>query len=1671
MINMKKERYNRFDFKDYPPIVIFAIVFAILLYVSDLPAQSYYSKHYTEEDGLPGSAVFDAAQDSLGQLWFCTSGGLTTYDGIEWKKFTDDGERSFLNINEIEVDDKGNIWIVSNDLTISFYTGGKWYTADESLNYIKTGGVNCVKWVNWSDKSGLAVCTREEGLLIYTSNGWIRYNEQNGFNLSSVNFIESAGDSLVLATDIGLLSIKQDSIVSKLNRNIDLPSDKIISLKRDTNNSESPDSYWILGYNWLGKLSNGKFNLLCKFPAFNHSVKYGITELLQDGIGGLIFGNPFIIYYYTNDNTLKNMGVREGLIAEGIYSALKDHEGNIWLTCSRGINKIPSLKFNNYNHYQGLLEDEVSAVNQFPDGRYIFGHNNGISIYDGKKFKTKTFIGDLNALNVSPRVMDIELDSMGNAWLVCSNLGLARLNPDNNLKWYRFKGKIVWANCLIFDNEGKILIGTDRGFARIVDGNLEIDKKLPQVSIRNMIKMQSGEILFCYAKNGIGKLKDSNIIRYRADENRYEDTFTIYQKKSGDVLVGSRGGLLRLIGDKLVPDSTFQSKIERPIFFMLEDSLNRMWFGTNNGVYLWDGNEIKQYSKQSGLAGTETNRAAGFSDKLGNVWIGTGSGLSEYLINRDSYEKNLRSLLVELISLRVLGKNLNPYQNHDIRSAEDITLSFKYITFTYLDKLTYKVTIEKIGSHWKREIQTQSREINYAHLNPGKYRFTVEAKIGDASWTEPVSTGNIKILKPFYLNLWFISIVVIIILSFIVFIYHYISNQKYTRKLEQKVLERARDLQQSNDRFVTVLNSLDSLVFVITLDDYKIIFSNPAGIKAFGDVVGESCWKKLMKGQKYPCEFCDNKKLLDEKGKPAGIIISEMHNTLKDRWYETHSQAVEWVDGSLVKLSIAVDITDRKKLEEEFIRERKLFQGGPVTVFRWGINWNDPPVYVSPNVTQFGYEPSDFTSGKIRQEDAIHPDDMERVYNESMIYRNSGALQFEQAYRMRNGDGSYCWVYDYTIIDRNEKGEINFLAGYILDITQRKKADEILLQRELQYQAIFNSVSDSLLIFDLNGRIVEANPAASKMFGYTYQEMDEKSIKDIIHPDFHEIIDNFRKIEIDDYFKNEAAGICCDGKKINIDIRGSKLSFNGELHLMAVIQDITGQKQMMEDLKKSEKKFRTLVHDAIYGIYRSSMEGRFLEVNPALCKMLGYNSVEELLDLDLHTDLYANPEERQKLIDQYKQTQRIENIDVDWLKKNGDVIEVRLSGHPIFGEDGETEGFEMIAEDVTDRRKFEIRIQQAQKFESIGVLAGGIAHDFNNILAVVIGNSELGIMALPEEHPVRELLENIRNSAERAADLTKQMLAYSGQGKYVVKPYYLTKLIKEMLGLLKASFPREIEVQTSLAPHIPPVLADYVQLQQIIMNVTLNAAEAIKTEDGNILIETGFMELDADFIKSSIADESVKPGKFVYFHIMDNGEGMDEATASRIFEPFYTTKFTGRGLGLSAVLGIVRGHNGVIKIFSKPGEGTSFKIFLPASEQPIEKEKSEEPVEELLKTGGTILLVDDEEGVRGATEQILQYFGFNVLLAADGLEGVEVFRKNAGKITMVILDMKMPRMNGREAFEEIRKIDKDVKVLLSSGYNEQEAMRLFDGKDIAGFIQKPYTIDALRDKIKAILNG
>jgi PAS domain S-box-containing protein len=741
-------------------------------------------------------------------------------------------------------------------------------------------------------------------------------------------------------------------------------------------------------------------------------------------------------------------------------------------------------------------------------------------------------------------------------------------------------------------------------------------------------------------------------------------------------------------------------------------------------------------------------------------------------------------------------------------------------------------------------------------------------------------------------------------------------------------------------------------------------------------------------------------------------------------------------------------------------------------------------IFVSPTVTDvFGYSTKDFLGNS--------PfdwfDDPARISAlEQFLATMRAGITTRSVFQAQHKQGHDIWLESVTTPFQGEDGQLRTII-VTHDITQLKAAGDELRRSEDRYRAIAENASDLIAEIDEEGRILFISANCEAIVGHTAEALMGQTLWEIggsvyIHPDDQRPI----AAALD-------GGIPTDGEGRELEFRyrhhdGSWRSLHAKgqayrrgdtpLRIVVVARDVTEKAQAQQEVRDSEERYRVLAEASQDMISEMDAEGRLIYHSPTLFDVLGYRPDEVAGTTPFGL---VHPEDIERVTDGFLAGMeaigprkippyRVRHRDGSWRWVEGSGVAYRAGG-------GEMR-FVAVTRDVTEsrraaqqRQELEERMQRAQKLESLGVLAGGVAHDFNNLLTPILGDASLALLEASSSSPMRTHLRRIQKAAQRAAALTNQMLAYAGAGPLVSEPVDISSLVAEMSQLLETAVSRETVLESDLAPDLPRVMGDGAQLSQVVMNLITNAAEALEPGTGQISLRTGQVDLDESTRYQAGSAEEVPEGTYVYFEVTDSGCGMSPETRSKIFDPFFTTKFTGRGLGLAAVLGIVRGHHGTIEIDSELGRGTRIRVLLPSCESSASAEAAQDLTALEWRTGGTALVIDDDDGVRVLAETTLRRAGLTVLGTADGREGIEIFRKHSEEIRIVVLDRTMPSISGEEVFDGIRSVRSDARVILMSGYSEKRAASYFVGKSLSGFLQKPFLPEVLLHKVRQTLEA
>jgi PAS domain S-box-containing protein len=635
---------------------------------------------------------------------------------------------------------------------------------------------------------------------------------------------------------------------------------------------------------------------------------------------------------------------------------------------------------------------------------------------------------------------------------------------------------------------------------------------------------------------------------------------------------------------------------------------------------------------------------------------------------------------------------------------------------------------------------------------------------------------------------------------------------------------------------------------------------------------------------------------------------------------------------------------------------------------------------------------------------------------------------------------------------RTAEDRIQGAVLQLLDINQLKLSMTELAAARDYAEAIIGTVREPLLVLDPLLNIQTANRAFFDTFRLAEKDIANRNLNDLDHgqwdiPKVKDLFDRLSKSRGDEVLDVELEQEFprIGWRSFQLYARKVRNGETGDLTLLAM-EDISDRK------RAAEAKYRRLFESAKDGIVIIEGDtGEITDVNPYLLSVTGFERAELVGKTLWETEPFREMVDA-KARERLRKREIVRLPDIPLKAKDQRRIDVEVVAN--MYEEGSRSVAQFNLRDITGRKQFDQQMQQTARLESLGILAGGIAHDFNNLLAGILGNAGLALSDAPPDSDYQSALRDIVHASQRASDLTSQMLAYAGKGRIVVRQTDLSETVNDISALIRSSIPKSVELSLDLAKGLPRVQADSGQMQQVIMNLIINGAEAIDG-GGRVQVRTREEVLTADEIRGGFASHDLRPGIFVTVEVTDNGRGMDAKTQQRIFDPFFTTKFTGRGLGLASVLGIIKGHQGAIRISSSLGEGSTFKVWLPATERIELKPSISNPSETSRGAGEVILVVDDEEIVVRTAKAILQRNGYAVLSATNGQQAVNLVGERGNEIDLIILDLTMPVMGGAEALTRIQAIAPDVPVIISSGYDASTANSEFEGQNVIGFIHKP----------------
>jgi PAS domain S-box-containing protein len=748
----------------------------------------------------------------------------------------------------------------------------------------------------------------------------------------------------------------------------------------------------------------------------------------------------------------------------------------------------------------------------------------------------------------------------------------------------------------------------------------------------------------------------------------------------------------------------------------------------------------------------------------------------------------------------------------------------------------------------------------------------------------------------------------------------------------------------------------------------------------------------------------------------------------------------------------------------------------------WSWNFKTNELYFSPKYYKMlGYEPNEFPADFDNWLNLIHPDDKENALNVAKKFLKTKPDLYKNEFRVKTKNCDYLWVKTIAkVVERDENGDAVYMIGNHEDITERKLAlDKIIEERE-RFDLAIQAVNEGLWDWNLKTNEIYYSPVWKKILGYEDHEIknefsewerltDPKDVK-ISWEILNEVLAGKRKS-----FENEFKMLHKDGHKVDILARANVFfdeNGKGE-RCIGTHVDITERKRMEETLRSNEAKFRLAFKTSPDSINLNRLkDGVYIDINNGFTKIMGYSPEEIVGRSSLELNIWKNELDRKRLVDGLNEKGHVENLEAEFLSKNGD-IKYGLMSAAVMEVGGE-KVILSITRDITERKqieaeheKLQIQLNQAQKMESIGRLAGGVAHDFNNMLGIILGHADMILEEMAPDQPFHANLTEIKKAGERSAELTRQLLAFARKQTVAPKVLDLNKTMESMLKMLHRLIGEDIDMAWIPGEKVWPIKIDPAQIDQILVNLCINARDAIAGV-GKVTIETGNIVFSKEYCNERVG---FVPGEYTLLAVSDNGCGMNSETLKNIFEPFFTTKESnkGTGLGLATVYGVVRQNNGFINVYSEPNQGTTFRIYLPRHRVKGALLPDREEIRPAARGHETILLVEDEPAILKMTTMMLEQIGYKVLAAGTPGEAIAFAREHAGDIHLLITDVVMPEMNGRDLAKNLLSLYPSLKLLFMSGYTANVIAHNGVLDEGVQFIQKPFFKADLSIKVRAAL--
>ena len=1829
---MKKRLVNTNPSISRSILICLMLVPVLFLPINFLFSQTLDIKKFNVEDGLAQSQVQGMIQDREGYLWFATADGLSRFDGINFVNYTIRDGLNGNEVNAILLDRKGDIWLGHGNGQVTRYVfrerrfDRKPFGNDSSLQITsRIGNI-------FQDRQGtLWFATFGSGVFGYDGKTLTHLTQNDGLLNNQVNAICQLPDnSLWFATPRGISIYRPysspgpnrwDSLTVKNG----LPDNRIMDIlvSRD-------------GYIWMGTYGGGVIRYLppdlsggkALFQQF--TLKDGLKDsliisLYEDGLGQIWVGSFLggAAKYIPAEKKVskgffRSITTENGLSRNFIISIFQDEEGNYWFgTNGGGVCRYRNNSYRIFGKKDGLIDDVVWSILEDRYGNFWLGSENGItritfrSSNNGKK-RIKHF----TKWNKTPIwfVFNIVEDGEGNIWFPSYGKGLCKVDPrKDTFTLYTQADGLPSLNIIsiAIDNKGDLWLGTiDNGVMRFNP----VTKAVEHITTRNGLSSNVIQVVYNDHSGNIWLGTDKQgIIRYDGHK------FQIYNESTGYAipsamcltqdsddnywLITTQGELYKFDGTRVYNYSHIESLRKESLYSLIFDDQDNIWLGTLRGIGRFSPRDSSyiRLGPAMDFPIVETNQGAIFKDRRGNLWFGTISGVIKYNPSRLTF--NHTPPPVYLTRLRVFLKDYPlPEDGKFPYNKNYLTFHFQGLCFTAPQMVKYQYKLEGFDQDWLPP--TKENFATYSNLPPGEYVFKVKACNNDGVWSTRPATYSFRILSPFYLTWWFFTLLFGLVVFSVYGGYKYRVRkiEKAKALLELKVTERTKELvsekekvesayqalMESEEKFRALTETATSAIFIFQGTSFQYVNRTVEMITGYRR-------EELLKLDFWSIVHPDFREML-KKQLEAWKKGQRTHSSYdfkiitkngKERWLGFTSRTIQY-KGKPALLGTAFDITERIRMEENLRKLSKAVETSPLAIILTDLQGKIE--YANPGfLTTCRIKKSE--AGKLVGKPFFDFSDTRGVLSlkKKVFPRLLKGKDWHGEINICRPDGS---TFPAELICSVVTDENNNLIQFLIqfqNIEERKKNEEILKESEVSYRGLFNSIPDAVYVQDREGRFLDVNKGALKMYGYSKKELVGKTPAMLALPekvDMEATLQHLKNAFKGIPQKFEWWGVRKNGEAFPKEVVLTRSRYFGQEVVLAIARDITERKEAEDALRESEIKHRTVIETLPVGIVTLNESGMITSVNQAFSEIMGYSPgevvkkmnilsfplfqkeeiispfrglLEDKTPFDFETPPISTPigrsvylrcrgitirdlqhksfsylivieditERKQarealeaekerlsvtlrslgegvisvntsgkivlmnrvaeqltgwpqeeaigktltglfQLVDDKPSQQVIDPVGE--VLKTGDIVQlsdhvqlvsrdgsqraVSVGAAPIRKKSGQILGSVLVLQDVTEKRQMEQEILKAQKIESVGLLAGGIAHDFNNILTGILGNISLAKIYADARSKIYERLSEAEKATMRAKDLTQQLLTFSKGGAPVKQTASIAEIIRDSIDFTLSG--SSVQCQFTLPANLWAVEVDTGQMSQVLQNLIINAQQAMP--DG------GTIKVSAENVRLSGRSGLPLPrGNYIKIIIQDEGIGISPEHLDKIFDPYFTTKQQGNGLGLATAYSIIKRHEGHIYAESALGVGSTFYIYLPANPQKVRQAKKSAEV--FRKGKGRILLMDDDELVQEIASQVLTEMGYEVITASDGEEAIALYQeaaKNGKPFKLVIMDLTIPGgMGGKFAIQKLREIDKNVKAVVSSGYSSDPVMAHYSDYGFNGCIKKPFTLGEL----------